>query len=113
MEKIVDGVAEPVEAQLLSGESQWIWVSPHSTSWVSYQFGIGDYKMWFNGNVNINIQVYENPDQYYGGTLPYPPGTGGATAYPGSGGATAYQAAGGATSITTGTAVGAGGAMSL
>jgi hypothetical protein len=99
MEKIVGGVAEPVEAQLLSGESQWIWVSPHATSWVSYQFGIGDYEMWFNGNVNINIQVYENPEQYYGGTSPYP-GTGGSGGYP---------AAGGAASTTTGTWVSAGG----
>jgi hypothetical protein len=99
MEKIVDGAAEPVEAQLLSGESQWIWVSPHATSWVSYQFGIGDYEMWFNGNVNINIQVYENPEQYYGGTSPYP-GTGGSTAYP---------AAGGAISTTPGTWISAGG----
>lgn len=57
----MDGVTTPVpEVQLLSGETQWVWVSPHSTSWVNYQFGIGDRTVWFNGKLNVEIQVYEN-----------------------------------------------------
>jgi hypothetical protein len=67
MEKSLDGSIETVEAQLLNGADQWLWVNPHSTSWVSYQFGIGDHSLWFNGEVSINIEVYETPDDYYGG----------------------------------------------
>jgi hypothetical protein len=77
MERVENGVATPVEAQLLSGDSQWIYVSRHSTSWVRYQFGIGDHALWFNGALNIDMTVYENPDQYYGG------GVAGATGNPG------------------------------
>lgn len=88
MEKSVNGAVEPVEAQLLSGDTQWIWVSRQATSWVSYQFGIGSHELWFNGNVNINIQVYENPGQYYGGTSPYPATGGSPSTYPATGGST-------------------------
>ncbi len=66
MERIENGVATPVEAQLLSSQSQWVYVSRHSTYWVNYQFGIGDHAIWFNGKLNIEVQVYDNPDQYYG-----------------------------------------------
>lgn len=108
MEKTVDGTTEPVEAQLLNGNTQWFWVSPHATSWLSYQFGIGNRALWFNGDVNINIQVFESPDQYYGGV-------GGATGvYPGTGGATTViPGSGGAPSTSPGTWVGAGGVMSI
>jgi len=67
MEKVDGDVATDVEATLLSGDSQWIYVSPHSTNWAQYQFGIGGREIWLNGDLNINIQVYENPDEYYGG----------------------------------------------
>lgn len=67
MEMIEGGVSTPVEAQLLSAQSQWLSVSAHSTSWVRYQFGIGGHALWFNGDVNIDMEVYETPDQYYGG----------------------------------------------
>ncbi|MDX2051224.1 MAG: hypothetical protein SFV15_02470 [Polyangiaceae bacterium] len=67
LERVENGVSTPVEAQLLSGETQWAYVSPHSTSWVSYQFGIGGRSLWLNGKVNIDVQVYEDPNQYYGG----------------------------------------------
>src|SRR5512133_1457567 len=54
LESVVDGVSASVPAvQLLSGESQWVWVSRRSTSWVNYQFGIGDRSVWFNGKLNI------------------------------------------------------------
>jgi hypothetical protein len=77
MEKVVGGVATEVEAQLLSGSTQWVWVSANSTSWVEYQFGIGGRELWFNGNLNINLQVYENPDEYFGGSYGGDSGTGG------------------------------------
>lgn len=85
MEKSFEGSTETVEAQLLNGADQWLWISPHSTSWVSYQFGIGDRSLWFNGEASINIEVYENPSDYYGGV-------GGATNVGGSTGA--YPAGG-------------------
>jgi hypothetical protein len=54
------------EAVLLSDSYQWLYVSPRSTSWATWQFGIGGRKLWFNGHVNINIETYEDPDEYYG-----------------------------------------------
>ncbi|MGE5787009.1 MAG: hypothetical protein ACM3ZE_20620 [Myxococcales bacterium] len=94
LESVVDGVSTPVpEVQLLSGESQWVWVSPRSTSWVSYQFGIGGRNVWFNGKLNIEMQVYETPDDYYG---PGYGGSAGATWVPAGGVATTIPAAGGA-----------------
>jgi hypothetical protein len=92
LESITNGVATPVEATLLNSQYQWVYVYPHSTTWVSYQFGVGDRSIWLNGKVNIGIDVYDNPDQYYG------PGVGGSTSYPiatggasyGVGGSTAY-----------------------
>lgn len=76
LERVENGNATSVNAQLLSGESQWVYVSPHSTSWVGYKFGIGDRSVWFNGKLNVEVQVYENPNQYYGSTG----GTGGYSA---------------------------------
>src|SRR5512142_1071187 len=40
LESVVNGVATPVEATLLNGQYQYVYVYPHSTSWVSYQFGV-------------------------------------------------------------------------
>ena len=88
LEKTEDGVTEIVEATLLNDPYQWLWVSPHSTTWVSYQFGVGGTEIWLNGQVTINIDVYEDPDEYYGW------GTGGSTATGGSwgtGGSTGPQ----------------------
>jgi hypothetical protein len=65
-----DGTATEVEAQLLSGNTSYLYVYPHSTSWASFNFGIGDRELWFNGDAQITINVYENPDDYYG--YPYP-----------------------------------------
>jgi hypothetical protein len=67
MEKLEDGVASEVEANLLSEATQYLYVSPHSTTWVEYQFGLGDRALWFNGQVNIGVRVYENPNELYGG----------------------------------------------
>jgi hypothetical protein len=69
--------AEPVVATLLSSATQWVWISPQSTSWAEYQFGIGDRAIWLNGKLNIDIAVYETPSQYYGGAGDT--GVGGAT----------------------------------
>jgi hypothetical protein len=70
MEKIEGGMASDVEAQLLSSASQWTYVSERSTTWLEYQFGIGDRELWFNGDLNINIRVFENPSEVgsFGGT---------------------------------------------
>jgi outer membrane murein-binding lipoprotein Lpp len=65
-----DGSAERVEAQLLSSSYQYLYVSPRNTSWVAFNFGIGGRKLWFNGEAQIAIGVYEDPDDYYG--APYP-----------------------------------------
>jgi hypothetical protein len=67
MEKIENGEATDVEATLLSSATQWIYVSPHSSSWVSYQFGLGERSLWFNGDLTIDVQVFEDPKEYYGG----------------------------------------------
>jgi hypothetical protein len=67
MEQLDSGTATTVEATLLSDATQWVYVSPHSTSWAEFQFGIGSKEVWLNGKLNIEVQVYEDPDQYYGG----------------------------------------------
>ncbi|WP_437735231.1 hypothetical protein [Sorangium sp. So ce1335] len=64
-EKVEGGTATPVEATLLSSESFYIYVSPHSTTWAQYQFGIGDRALWLNGKLNLDINVYEDPEEYY------------------------------------------------
>ena len=67
MEKIEGGMTSDVEAQLLSPATQWTWVTERSTTWVEYQFGIGGRELWFNGDLNINIRVFEDPSEIYGG----------------------------------------------
>jgi hypothetical protein len=61
-----DGSATPVEAQLLSSSYTYISIQPHNTTWVSYSFGIGSRKIWFNGEAKIEINIYDEPRQYYG-----------------------------------------------
>lgn len=96
MEKVEDGTATNIEATLLSGSTQWVYVSPHSTRWVEYQFGIGDRALWFNGNLNINLHVYEDPDELYG-TAGAPYGHGGDSGVGGtSGGGTGVGGSSGA-----------------
>ncbi len=70
---------EPVEATLLSGETQWVWVSRRSTSFAEYQFGLGGREIWLNGELNIGVVVFEEPGEGTGGYA----GGGG---YPGTGG---------------------------
>ncbi|MGK3990576.1 hypothetical protein WME99_46455 [Sorangium sp. So ce136] len=84
LEKIEDGIATPVEATLLSSQSLYVYVSPHSTTWAQYRFGIGDSAVWLNGKLNIGIDIYEDPDEYYGGG---DGGYGGDDGYGGAGGA--------------------------
>jgi len=61
-----NGVATTVEATLLSDPTTWTYVDPQSTTWVEYQFGTGDRTVWLNGDLNIGMRVYEDPDEYYG-----------------------------------------------
>lgn len=49
------------EATLLSPASQWIYVSRNSSSFVAYQFGLGERSIWFNGELNVNVEIYESP----------------------------------------------------
>ncbi|WP_437972494.1 hypothetical protein WMF04_31745 [Sorangium sp. So ce260] len=65
-EKVQGGTATDVEATLLSSETVYVYVSPHSTTWAQYQFGIGDAALWLNGKLNVSIEVYEDPSEYYG-----------------------------------------------
>jgi hypothetical protein len=67
LEKVVDGEGEVVEAQLLNDAYQYAYVQPYQTRWVTYEFGVGDEKLWFTGQVEINMGVYEDPEDYYGG----------------------------------------------
>ncbi len=79
---------EAVEATLLSGETQWVWVSRQSTSFAEYKFGLGNRELWLNGQLNIGVVLYEDPNQLngYGGT-----GMGGSGGYTaGSGGSYYY-----------------------
>lgn len=66
MEKIEGGMTSDVEAQLLSPATQWTYVTERSSTWVEYQFGIGGRELWFNGDLNINIRVYEDPSEIGG-----------------------------------------------
>ncbi|AUX45038.1 hypothetical protein SOCE26_065190 [Sorangium cellulosum] len=97
-----DGTKTNVEATLLSASTVYIRVSPHSTSWAQYNFGIGDSSLWLNGKVNLDINVYDDPDQYYG--------YGG---YGGEGGGGGVGGSGGFTSTGVGGAGGAGGAAGV
>jgi hypothetical protein len=61
MEKTSSSGTETVEATLLTGSSQWVWVSRQYTSWAEFSFGIGGREIWLNGQLNIAIDVQETP----------------------------------------------------
>jgi hypothetical protein len=82
LEKIDDTGAVEVEATLLSEATQWVYVYQHSSTWIAYEFGLGDRSLWFNGELNIDIVVHEDPSEIYGGG-----GLGGASGEPGLAGA--------------------------
>jgi hypothetical protein len=88
-EKETPGGAEAVQATLLSGETQWVWVSRQSTSFAEFQFGLGDRELWLNGQLNIGVVLYEDPNELngYGGT-----GYGGTGGYSGGAGGSMYIA---------------------
>lgn len=71
LEKVVDGVGEVVEAQLISSEYQYAWVQPYQTTWITFQFGVGSEELWFTGQLQLNMEVYEDPEDYYGGDCYY------------------------------------------
>lgn len=77
-EKQTSSGYEQVEATLLSGESQYVWVSRLSTSFAQYQFGLGGSEIWLNGQLNIGVVLYEDPSELgYGGSGGYGGGYGG------------------------------------
>jgi hypothetical protein len=96
LQSVIDGVAQDVTATLLTPDVQWVYVSRRSTSWVSFQFGLGDSEIWLNGNLNIQIDVVEDPNQL---------GTGGAMWA--TGGSSPIAETGGAFNMATGGAQGA------
>ncbi|MDF3069396.1 MAG: putative secreted protein [Polyangiaceae bacterium] len=60
---------EEVEATLLYGETQYVYVSRQSTSFAEFQFGLGGREIWLNGDLNIGVVLYEDPsDLGYGGS---------------------------------------------
>jgi len=59
MEKATPSGAQSVEATLLSGENQWVYISRQNTSYAEYSFGIGGREIWLNGKLNIAIDVQE------------------------------------------------------
>jgi hypothetical protein len=68
-ERITPEGAVPVEATLLWGQTQYVYVSRLSTSFAQFQFGLGDREIWLNGNLNIGVVLYEDPSELgYGGT---------------------------------------------
>jgi hypothetical protein len=68
LEKVDASGATEVEATLLSSATQSIYVYQHESTWVEYEFGIGDRALWFNGQLNIDIVVHEDPSEIYGNT---------------------------------------------
>jgi hypothetical protein len=66
LEKVVGNSATDVEATLLSPSSQWVYVRERSTSFVEFNFGLGDREIWFNGKLNLGVNVYEDPEDLYG-----------------------------------------------
>lgn len=86
---------ETVDATLLSGETQWIWVSRRSTSFAEFQFGLGGREIWLNGELNIGVVLYEDPSELEG--------HGGYAGYAGAGGfVTAGTWSGGSAPIPVG-----------
>jgi len=68
-ERETPGGAVTVEATLLYGETQWVYVSRRSTSFAEFQFGLGDREVWLNGDLNIGVVLYEDPSELgYGGS---------------------------------------------
>jgi|GEM_PF-643598 len=102
LQSVLNGEAETKEAVLLNGDYQWVYVYRHSTSWVSFQFGLGTQELWFNGKVNIGMDVYETPDQYYGGTGGSTWGPAGGSTWGPAGGSSGWPETGGAAWSTTG-----------
>jgi hypothetical protein len=86
---------EAVEATLLSGDTQWLYVSRLTTIFAEYHFGLGEREIWLNGELNIGVVLHEDPSELgYGGSV----GTGG---FVGTGGSAPSAGAGGAGPVFT------------
>jgi hypothetical protein len=82
-EKVTPQGAVPVEATLLYGETQYVYVSRRSTSFAEFQFGLGGREIWLNGDLNIGVVLYEDPSEIgYGGSGGSVAGGGGAGGFP-------------------------------
>jgi len=78
MEKVGSSGSQTVEATLLSGANQWVYVSRNGTSWAEFSFGIGGRQLWLNGKLNIAIDVQEVAGASQGGAAGDGSGHGGA-----------------------------------
>jgi len=97
-EKVTPEGAVPVEATLLYGETQYVYVSRRSTSFAEFQFGLGGREIWLNGDLNIGVVLYEDPSELgYGGLGGSFPG-GGAAGFP-SGGVAGFASGGSAPAL--------------
>jgi len=68
-EKVTPDGAVPVEATLLYGQTQYVYVSRNFTSFAEFQFGLGGREIWLNGDLNIGVVLHEDPSELgYGGT---------------------------------------------
>lgn len=66
-EKLTPAGAVPVEATLLYGQTQYVYVARRSTSFAEFQFGLGGREIWLNGDLNIGVVLHEDPSEL-GGT---------------------------------------------
>ncbi len=68
-EKVEDGtVTDPnVEATLLSSQRVYVPSRRIRRPGPSMRSVSGAARLWLNGKVNLDINVYEDPDDYYGG----------------------------------------------
>jgi hypothetical protein len=89
-EKQTSSGYEAVEATLLSGQTQWVWVSRRSTSFAEFEFGLGGREIWLNGELNIGVVLHEDPSELGGCS-----GTGGCLSMGGFAGTGGFAGAGG------------------
>lgn len=67
-EATADGL-EPVDAQLWSGDTQWVYINPLQASYAYFSFMVAGETLAFDGQLMIQISVWEGYGA--GGSFPY------------------------------------------